>query len=526
MTITTAEPFVSLRGAAALPAALKLAPLALAAMLLSAECRADWQFKPSATLRETYTDNIGLQRDALARNEFVTEASPGFTVTSSGPRLNLTANAQWSMFGYSDKDAPNLYDSSRRYQAVGRAMLVDNLFYVDAGASGQRQAISAFNQLSDTPYSSLNRTEVRTWRISPYLQHRFGSTASADLRFTRDSVEAGTDAFGSSVASSVLANVASGPSFTSLGWNMTYYHQDLNNRIAGSSTSENATFGLRYRLTPRLSLTGSVGYDDYEYAVLNERTAGRSWTAGFAWTPSTRTSVEASFGHRYFGKTGSLAASHRTRHTVWSLNYSDQVTTSRSQFLLPAAIDTAAMLDNLFAAAYPDPAQRQQIVQAYLAATGLPPTLADSVNYLSNRYTRAKRLQFASVLRGARTSVTLSAYREERNALSLQQSDSTLLGSQLASLNDNVRQHGASIDADYKLAPRTSAQASVSLNRAESLGNGFVNNTRQYRMGLVHRLSQNASGLVELRHARGNNGIGGGDVYHENSVMAALTVQY
>ncbi len=509
-----------------MPAALKLAPLALAAMLLSAECHADWQFKPTALVRETYTDNVALQRDELARNEFITEAAPGFIVTSNGPRLNLAANAQWSRFLYSDKDAPNVYDSSRRYQATARAMVVDDLFYIDGGATGQRQAISAFGQLGDNQFSRLNSTDISTWRISPYVQHRFGTTAAATVRFTRDSVDAANNAFGSSVASSVTTNVSSGPAFTNLGWNLSYYHQDLNNRIAGSSASENATLGLRYRVMPHLNLTASGGYDDYEYASLNERTAGRSWSAGFAWAPSSRTNVEASFGHRYFGKTGSLNSSYRTAHSVWSVVYSDQVTTTRSQFTLPSAIDTAALLDQLFASSFPDPVQRQQAVQAYLAATGLPPSLADSVNYLSNRYIRAKRLQGAAVLRGARTSLALSVFRDERVALSLQQSDSGLLGSQLASLNDNVRQRGASIDADYRLSPRTSASATFSVTRAQSIGTDIVNNNRQLRLGMTHRLSQHASGILELRHVRGNPGVTSTDVYHENAVVATLTVQY
>ncbi len=45
----------------------------------------------------------------------------------------------------------------------------------------------------------------------------------------------------------------------------------------------------RWSVIRRLSLTANVGYDKYEYPVLNERTQGRSWLAGFIWTPSTRT---------------------------------------------------------------------------------------------------------------------------------------------------------------------------------------------------------------------------------------------
>lgn len=502
MTIITAE-----RPRAGLPARLKLAPLALAALLLSAQCRADWKFTPIVDLRESYTDNVGLQRDDLAHNEFITEVSPGFALTANGPRLTLSATGQVSRFAYSNKNAPNVYDSERRYQATGRAMLVDNLFYVDGAAGSQRQAVSAFGQIANNPYSSANRTEVNTWRISPYLQHRFGSTATGTLRFTRDSVDAGTDGFGSSVASTGAIDVASGTAFTNFGWSGSYFHQELSNRIAGSSTSSNGTIGLRYRVLPRFNLTASGGYDDYEYASLNQRTAGPSWSAGFAWNPSIRTSVQASFGHRYFGKTGSLAASHYTRNTVWTLNYSDQITTTRSQFLLPAAVDTAAMLNSLFASAYPDPVQRQEAVQAYIAAAGLPVSLANNINYLSNRYIRDQRLEGAVILRGSRSNLTLSVFHDQRAALSVQESDSSLLGSQLATLNDNVRQRGASANAEYRLSPRMTALASIYAVRVQSIETNVVNNSLQYRIGLTRRLDAKTSGNVEVRRLRGSLGL-------------------
>jgi len=508
-------------------AAFRLAPLALAAMLLSNECRADWKFTPLVDLRETYSDNVSLQADSLATNQFITEAAPGFSLNGSGPRVSLSATGRWRLFSYSNKgEDPNLRDSERNYQATGRAMLVDELFYVDASASGTRQSVSAFGPLSDNPYTNTNRADVSTWRISPYLQHRFGSTATGLLRYTRDSVDAGASGFGSSEASTASADLASGNAFTDLGWNLSYSRQQLKNEVAGESTSENSVASLRYRTTSHLSLTASAGYDNYEYAALNERTAGPSWSTGFIWTPSTRTSLQASVGHRYFGKTGSLALNHRSRNSVWTLNYDDQITTTRSQFLLPAAIDTAAMLDRMFSASFPDALQRQQAVQAYMAATGLPPTLANSINYLSNRYIRVKRLQGAAVFRGARSSLTLSLFNDKRNALSLQQSDSPLLGNQSAELNDNVRQRGLSVDAEYRFSPRTNMQASAYLVNARSLDTGVANNNRRWRLAALRRFSQHVVGNVELRHTRGNIGFQNGSAYHENAIAAAISVLY
>jgi len=506
--------------------ALKLAPLALAAMLLSAECHADWRVTPRIDLRETYSDNLGLQSNGTNESGFVSEASPAASFRMTGPRLTLNGDAGWRVFSYSNKDAPNLRNSERRYNANGKAILVDDWFFLDAAVSGSRQAVSAFGPVSSSSYSSRNSTDLGTWQFSPYVRHRFGSTADMTLRYTRDSVDAGVNGFGTSLANTRSADLTSGTRFSTVGWNLAYYHQDLSDRLAGESSSETTTAGLRWNLIRRFSLTATGGYDKFEYPTINQRTNGRSWTAGFVWTPSTRTSVQASYGRRYFGKTGSLASSYRTQRSVWNLDYSDAITTSRSQFVLPAAIDTASMLDAMFAANFPDPVQRQQAVQAYIAATGLPSSLANSINYLSNRYIRLKRLQGAAIFRGARSNLTLTLFSDQRNALSIQESDSALLGGQTATINDNTRQRGASANYDYRLSTRTNAFVGLNASRVRSLSTDIVNNISETRVGMNHRFAAKANGSLELRRARGRQDLLGNGDYHENAVIATFSVQY
>jgi len=506
---------------------LRLTPLALAAMLLSGPSHAaDWKIAPRLDLRESYSDNVGLQRQEDAHSSFISEASPSVLISTNGPRLKVSAEAGWRQYWYSDSDAPNLQNSERRYNANAQAMVVDQLLYVDARASGSREQISAFGPVSDNTYSSTNRADIRTWQISPYVRHRFGSRADLMARYTRDSVEGGGTGFGNSMASTRMVDLSSGTAFTTIGWNLSHYHQDLSERLAGDSSSENSSVGLRWSVIRRFSLTANAGYDKYEYAALGERTAGRSWMGGFIWTPSTRTSVQASFGHRFFGKTGSLVSSYRTQRSVWNLNYSDQVTTTRSQFVLPAAIDTAAMLDSLFATAYPDPVARQAAVQAYIAATGLPASLADSINYLSNRYIRVKRLQGAAIFRGARSNLSFSVYDEDRLALSTQQSDSALLLGQLASLNDSTTQRGANANLDYRLSPRSNAFVNVAISNARSLATDISSHSRQLRLGLNHRFAPKTQGSIELRHTRGNQYQITSGNYRENAVIATLSVLY
>ncbi|ALK95210.2 hypothetical protein AM586_01785 [Massilia sp. WG5] len=499
----------------------------MAALLWSAECRADWKFTPTVGATETYTDNVNLQPGDRAHGQFVSEAMGGFAVTELSSRLRFSASGRVHQFAYTDGSLPNLNNREHDYSAAALAKLTDDVF-LDVAASGGPQSISAFGpQVSDSLYTMGNRTTVNTWRISPYVQHHYSNVANLLLRYSRDGVDAGArNLFGSSTASTSSVNVNSGTAFHAVGWGLSYTHQEMQNRLAGGSSSSNALGNLRLRYSSYLSATASAGYDEYDYQALGGRTAGRNWSGGFIWTPSSRTNLQASFGRRYFGKTGSLIASHHSRHSVWSINYSDAITTTRQQFLLPSTVDTAALLDTLFSASIPDPVLRQQAVQAYLQATGLPPSLANNVNYLSNRYLRQKQLSAAVAFNWAHSSLVTSVAKTERTALSLQQSDSELLGSQLATLNNNTRQRSLNSVFTYQLSSRSAATASANLARVTSIDTGITENHRQFRVGLARRLDRRLNFAVDLRHVRGGSGAGTGQTYTENAVSASLSAQF
>jgi uncharacterized protein (PEP-CTERM system associated) len=515
---------------------LRLTPLALAALLLSAECHADWKFTPTLGVSETYSDNPGLQRDADAHGQWISEAIPGFTLASRSRRLRLSAFGEWHFYRYQDKNTPNMHDRERRYGLNADARLIEDFLSLETAASGSRQAISAFGPRYNEPYSTFNRTDVRTWSISPVLQHRFGNTAAMQLRVTHDSVESDgnitNSAFADSRSTSALLSLASPDANSALGWGLQYMRQNLEMDRYGSSTSVNASANLRYRLSRSWSAVASVGHDSYEFTTLNSRTSGPSYNAGFIWAPSSRTSVDARIGHSFLGKTGALAATQRTRRLVSRLSYSDQVTTSRAQFLLPAAIDTAAMLDQLFSSTISDPVLRAQAVQSYMASTGLPPSLANNINYLSNRYMREKRLQAAWIYTLPHSTMMLSAYRSQRTALSLEQSDSELLGSQFASLNDNVRQYGVDASFSYRLSPRTTASAAAAASRSTSLTTGVTQPAHYVNLSLTRQFERKARAIFELRHTSSAYGAftsaaaSGAGRYTENALSATLAVQF
>jgi uncharacterized protein (PEP-CTERM system associated) len=502
-----------------------LALLPLLIGLAFAPCsHAEIKVVPGVSVTETWTDNVNLTPSNQARSEFVTDLAPSLSLVDNNPRLQLAASYQFHQFLYSDRDAPDLHDNSRNLQAALKAKVIEDLLFLDADATRSQQAVSAFGpQVADNLYSANNRSEVSLWRVSPYLVRRIGSSADLVMRYTRDSVRTSVTGYGNTQGEDANLTLSSRGD-QRIGWTLQYDRQHLTDRLAGDSTSSTSNAGLSWQVQPGFSLTGSAGYDDYDYHSLGGRTRGRSWNVGYAYKPSSRTSLSMSFGRRYFGASRSMAAMHRSRHTVWNFSYDESVTTSREQFLLPAAADTVSLLDQLFTTSFPDPVLRRQAVDTYIKMAGLPSSLATNVNYLSNRYMLQKQFQASVAMIGARSTLLLSANDTRRNALSVQETDSQLLGSSLSNLNDNTRVRTLSADFSYRMSSRTDAVAMANISRSVSLETSVRQNNRGLRLALRHQFQRKLQGSIEVRHLQGSNGGSySNQSYTENAISATLT---
>ncbi len=493
---------------------------AVIALMASGASHAQWKVEPGVQLRELYSDNVALQADTRSSGQFVTELTPSLAILHTGPRLTLTSNFHLSAYAYSGERPAGTNRSQRQAQVGAQATLVDDLLYFNGqGMSGQRP-VSPFGQRAGNDYSSVNQDQVSTYSLSPYLQHRFHEGTSALLRFSRDHVNMATTGVGSSGSDNILFSLDSDPLRHRLSWTLKYNRQNVSGARVQDSSNEQAMATLRYRVAQPLSLRIGAGYDKYDFAPLGGTTEGRSWNAGFSWTPSARTSLDASYGQRFVGPVKSLLAVHRSRNTVWNIGYDDTVTTSRDNFLLPATANTVTMLDQLFASRIADPALRRQAVEDYVRLTGLPSSLADSINYFSNRYYLQKHLHASLALNGAHSSALLSLYRMRRDALSTRQSDSVLLGGAPSAINDNTVQRGASLTLTYRLSARSAAALVLDASRSESLSSIFATHGDIGRFTLTHLLSRNLTASLEARRTAGSLGHGN---YVEHSLSAALS---
>jgi uncharacterized protein (PEP-CTERM system associated) len=519
MTITTAK----------LARAVRLAyagPLALSALLAAPTARAAdlegldlvksganaWHIVPMLDLRQVYTDNVGSQPAERAHSQFLTDIAPGLTVSRKSRRLVLDGRFQYHYYANAH-ERDGAQRSSTQLNANAKAELLDDILFVDARASRVQQAISPFGQQAfDNEYSSANKTNVQTWQISPYLVQRFGHVARSEVRYTHDAVTTGGGGLRDSVGDALSYRLSSGTAFRDFGWGVNLSKQRIDYDVRNDSTFRTGSLNLSYQLLPTLGLSAAALYDDYDYQAVGGANGGRGGTVGLRWTPSRRTSVQAGIGHRYYGPSRSLSAQHRSRRSVWNLSYDDSVVTTRGNFLLPATPGPVVP---------PGPGEPVPPV----TPPGTPPSSAGQLNFFSNRYSLQKQLRASVAVRASRSSATVSLFKVRREALSVRDDDSVILGSPVNQINDNVDQLGVNVTLSYRLSQRSNLNLSADLVDSKSLTTGLKGRSNGARLSLRHQLGRNLAAALELRRLKGVVGLTSGAGYTENALSASLNMK-
>jgi uncharacterized protein (PEP-CTERM system associated) len=500
-----------------------LAALTVLGMQAAPALAADWRFTPTLTLRETYSDNITLAPTGNEKSAFVTEVMPGFSLSGIGRRSQFQATYQARGVTYSnDAGGSNLQNY---LNARGTTQLVDDLLFVDGTASITNLSTSPYGpQALDSTYAINNRSEVRTYSISPYVRQRYGSLAEAEARYTHQGLS--SDAGGFSNYNSDLLNlrVNSGDAFRVLGWDVTASRRHSSYNALNSVDNDYLNGTLRYKLTEQFSVTGSAGYERYTYQSINDGPKGASWSVGFDWRPSSRTSLAATAGRRFYGDAYSLNGVHRSRYTTWNVSYNEDITTTQQQLVDSGSISTTAFLDQVFSATIADPTARAQAVEAFIRATNLPATLANPNAGLSNRYFLQKRLQGSVALNTGRSTMLVSVYNTLRRPQTGLSDNAGLFTTSNQLFIDESRQRGVSGLWNLRLTPLTSMNLNARYFRTTSLLNNRTDDNTLVTLGLSHQLSPKTTGTVELRRYQGSFSQNGTD-FRENAISAYLTMR-
>lgn len=485
----------------------------------------DWDFEPGIGATTTYTDNVN-QRAANSQDALIVGISPGFSLRSKGSR-RVQASLQYGLIAINRFGGNTDNDLFHNLNAVGKAELVEDFLYLDASARISQELISLLGSTADASTNSSNRTSVGTYLLSPYIRKRFGTFAHAEMRTTASGAIFGDNAAANSNVRAFTANLASGTRFNDLSWALDYSIRKADNRHAGDSTFERASAHLGYAFTRKFRVFGTVGQDKNDY-LSSTSTDGSSYSVGFGWSPSRRTSLEASVGERYFGRTYSLSGSHRTRLSRWNVRYSEDVSDITQQFLEQSSelffVCTAAPFlqpaSDLFQTPPPGcqgPLTAGQIIngntnlpEATLVGLGLKTIATANGVY---------------VLKSLTAGVTWDV---GRLGFGVSAQDTKRLYQVLGDAQDHIQ--GVVGSVSYRMSTDTTANTSLAITRTSfdpALASGAAReeDVVSLSLGVTHRFAEKFNGGLTFRHTQRDSTAANAS-YDENSISATANMRF
>jgi len=445
----------------------------------------NWKFDAGAVVSESYNDNLALTATNPKIDDFITEINPYIGVTRKTRGLDLNAAYRLQNLIYASEDQFN--DTFHQLNGDAKAEFVKDLFFVKGAASYGQQNINNTDKVSFTNVGAAsNRTNVGTFSLNPYVQYRMGNTADMLLSYQRDIVRYGANSIRDNDRNDYQFKLTSGKSFGRTQWQLNLRNQDIEIVNQPDTTLKDYNAQIKYKVTRIMALVGTAGYDDNEYSRLasTERPEGSKWTVGLEWKPSTRTSVEAGVGRRYYGNSGYLRASTKRRRTTISVDYSEDVSVASFDQIPGSLPDTDILPPD------PNPINISN------------PSLGGEV-YINKKF--SGNLSF----RSAKSLLTLSVYDTRR----LYQST-----------DDRERSYGASASLDWDFALRTKAtffaNGQITNARASSRQDGLAT----LRVGIERKLRRKLTGSINLVHYRQDSSVNAID-YEQNTATIGINWQ-
>jgi uncharacterized protein (PEP-CTERM system associated) len=488
-----------------------------------------WQIRPSLSVSESFSDNVALTSPAFARNEWTTSVRPSILVSGNSARLRLNAVYTPELL---TRIVENTTGISHFLNAGGQAELLAYTVFVDFKGNVSQQNISLLGPQADSNINATaNRTSVRTFSVSPFLRYEFGADATGELRLTRDAnyigggsgISGNTGAVSSSTSNRIDTTLTSGPAYRLLTWNLALSKSNVDYRETNQRIDAERVSAAVGRLVGQdFRLNANIGYEDSGYPdSFGQKLKGAFWSIGPEWAPSPRTRMSATYGRQYFGPSRAFHFDHRTRLTVWGLDYSESVTTTRYnqtvQVPSPLAVQTDALLRN--DPQFQDPIVRQAEVQNRIAATPQA-NLTEPLNFLTNALFLEKRLQGTLGNQGLTNSFLGSLFMSNRNALSSGAGVGTDFGA-----TQSVKQSGVSLSWNARLT-----ETRVSILNFAALRSSFgrldrTDRTVVLRWSLTEQFTPRVTGSVILGR-RKNDSNEPASIYQENSVSVTLGLRH
>lgn len=361
----------------------------------------DLRLTPSLTLSETYSDNVDLDPDGQEEKSFISAITPGFQLRYDAPRVTAALDNTTTIVHQTGGENKGF---NLRPDVAGFATteIAEDQIFVDMRASVSRQLID-----TDEADAESNRETVQVYTVSPYLVHRFGGFADAELRYTfnqvfvdEDDGQANNDTTSDDDMTHALSlTTSSGDDFNKFRWSLIGSASNTSRSDDGDIEQSEARLDVEYLVGRSIALLGSIGYQTYDDGDARNDVDGPTWQAGFRYNPNPRLELRATYGER--DGDGSLNADVQYQIGAWTTftaGYAEifetgQERVSRDLSFIATDPETGNLIDT---------------------RTGLPFDPNTGATNLSSETTRTKRFTAAVTYNRDRNSIRVAGTVEDR----------------------------------------------------------------------------------------------------------------
>lgn len=318
----------------------------------------EWTITPSVTVSETYSDNISLATSGSEQDDYVTQINPSIKINGKGKQLEL--DLDYTMQNIYYKNSTSSDEIRNQLSATANAILVEDLFFVDARASLRQQNTDLLGSGTQDNLSVVtDRADVQQISVSPYLQHNFANWFEGTARYSFTTTEY-DQSVSDSESNDVSLALKSGEKFNKLKWSASYANKELDRDTESDIKQENIKGSVTYKLNHKFDAVVQGGDEDNDLGTGVTRANGGFWSAGFNYHPSyhlglsmtagdgektasvtvaptRRTSLLVSVRDAdvglVIGEQWSGLMSHHTKRSTWQLRYLEDTTTSQTEAL-------------------------------------------------------------------------------------------------------------------------------------------------------------------------------------------------
>ena len=310
----------------------------------------DWQLKPSLSLDETFTDNVGLT-SLDAQSSFVTQAIAGLDAEykSSLTTLHWSGTRIYALYSHDSE----LNDDFRTLSADGQHSFWNGGPVLTASANiANISQNNTRNGLADI----VSGGTVQQNNYSTGLQYNFGNSSYSATSSVNYDITRVEDNIGESNGFSAQLGSENGNNARHLYWQLSANYTNRNQQstdkdgetytveallgaitswdlnpfiryydenIQGTSVNQNFNItsswgpGIRWLATPHITIDLSYNF------VADEEASDDYIDTSIQWEPSARTSLTLGYSQRFFGHAYNLNFKHQTRRLTNSISYDE-----------------------------------------------------------------------------------------------------------------------------------------------------------------------------------------------------------